>query len=338
MAIEVLGNNAVTTLNGGINNSQTTLVVASATGFPTTGNFRILIDSEYMLVTGVSGGTTFTVSRGIESSTAVLHSNGATVANVLTAGWASQTRADTISRGAFGSLPAAGAQGRIYLATDTPVGAYDDGANWNNFGPVNHGLTDPNLSTFGWINQGSATVTSTHGGIYVSQPQLASDSLAIYETTLNSNAAGTSVTFLLAINGGGKSTRNWHCGFSLRAPAASTKVATFAIGGGNANAGSFWYFAYTNPTTFSSSVQQTTFLNLPCPPFGYFWVRRVCDSTNQYWQTSSDGITWGTCIGGIVVANGLDAAPTKIGVYLNDNSSQAFADPLSIHLLSLLQQ
>ena len=40
--MEQFANNAATTLNGGINNSTTSITVASVTNFPTSGNYRIL--------------------------------------------------------------------------------------------------------------------------------------------------------------------------------------------------------------------------------------------------------------------------------------------------------
>ena len=83
---ENFANTYQTTLNdaGGIDSSVTSLVVTSATGAPSA-NFRIKIDSELMLVTGVAG-TTFTVTRGVESTTAASHADGAAVTHVLTAG------------------------------------------------------------------------------------------------------------------------------------------------------------------------------------------------------------------------------------------------------------
>lgn len=80
---EQFANLAITTLSGGINNVQTTVTVADATGFPPSGDFRIVIDRELMLVTAVSG-STFTVTRGIEGTTAATHNDGADVACVLT--------------------------------------------------------------------------------------------------------------------------------------------------------------------------------------------------------------------------------------------------------------
>src|SRR4029079_6218397 len=83
------------TLNGALDNSQTNVVVTSATGFPSTGEFRIVVKfdgahaDEIMTVTSVSG-TTFTVVRASEPTagvqSAVAHNDGSVVAHVLTAG------------------------------------------------------------------------------------------------------------------------------------------------------------------------------------------------------------------------------------------------------------
>lgn len=86
MAVEQLANHAGTTLNdaGGINNSDTSAIVASATGMPATGNFRIKIDSELILVGSRSGTTLSGLIRGIEGTAAASHSDGAAVDVVVT--------------------------------------------------------------------------------------------------------------------------------------------------------------------------------------------------------------------------------------------------------------
>jgi hypothetical protein len=61
-----------------MNATQTTLTVASATGFPVS-TFRIRIDDEYMMVTGGFGTTTWTVTRGANGSTATTHVSSQTV-------------------------------------------------------------------------------------------------------------------------------------------------------------------------------------------------------------------------------------------------------------------
>ena len=81
--MEKFANNIATTLNGGINDSTTTAVITSATGFPASGNFRILIDDEILLVTARSSAT-LTVTRGAESTTAASHADLAPVTMVLT--------------------------------------------------------------------------------------------------------------------------------------------------------------------------------------------------------------------------------------------------------------
>lgn len=82
---EQFENNYTTTLNGAINDSTTTIVVTAG---PTTmtGQFRIKIDNEIILVGSVSGTTFSSCTRGVEGTSAASHSNGATVTHVLTAG------------------------------------------------------------------------------------------------------------------------------------------------------------------------------------------------------------------------------------------------------------
>jgi len=84
---EVFANNASTTLSAAITTTGATscTVTSASAPFPTTGNFRIIIDSELMIVTAVSG-TTFTITRGAEGTTAATHSNGATVTSIVTKG------------------------------------------------------------------------------------------------------------------------------------------------------------------------------------------------------------------------------------------------------------
>lgn len=82
---EQLANAAKTTLTSAVASTDTTINVASASPFPTSGQFRLLIDSEYLLCTSVSGDV-LTVTRGVEGSAAASHLSGATVTCVITAG------------------------------------------------------------------------------------------------------------------------------------------------------------------------------------------------------------------------------------------------------------
>jgi hypothetical protein len=71
---------AYTTLNGGINNSVTTITVVSTTGFPTAGQIRIA--SEVITYTGITP-TTFTgCTRGARGSANSAHSTGVAVTKI----------------------------------------------------------------------------------------------------------------------------------------------------------------------------------------------------------------------------------------------------------------
>jgi hypothetical protein len=72
-------------LVGAIASGDSSLVVASATLFSTTGFFRIKIDQELIGVATVSGTTFSSLTRGLEGTTAAAHANGALVTQVLTA-------------------------------------------------------------------------------------------------------------------------------------------------------------------------------------------------------------------------------------------------------------
>lgn len=112
---EHFANQALATLSAELANEATTLTVASAIRFPTEGNFRILIDSELMMVTAVEG-TTFTVERGIEGTADLPHASGSTVTQVLTAG-ALADKADLDE----GVLRASEIPSSVVLATQLPA-------------------------------------------------------------------------------------------------------------------------------------------------------------------------------------------------------------------------
>lgn len=82
---ERLVNNAQTTLAGVINDTQTTIVVTNASQFPDSGQFRILVEQELMLVTEVAD-TTWVVQRGVEGTSARTHAGSVSVMAVLTKG------------------------------------------------------------------------------------------------------------------------------------------------------------------------------------------------------------------------------------------------------------
>jgi hypothetical protein len=88
MAVELFANNASTILsgNGGsISAGATTFNLLSAAQFPISGNFRVRIGLELILVTGISGNTITSCTRQIENTTAVSHNDGDEVEHIVTA-------------------------------------------------------------------------------------------------------------------------------------------------------------------------------------------------------------------------------------------------------------
>ena len=93
MTTERFVNQASTALSSSVGAGDLTFSVQSTTHFPTQPEFRIRIGQELMLVTGVSG-TSWTVTRGIEGTTAVSHAPGSTVVAVLTGGGLDEMRTE----------------------------------------------------------------------------------------------------------------------------------------------------------------------------------------------------------------------------------------------------
>lgn len=86
MAIETFANLASTTLNNGgtLTAGATSCTVTSGATFPSTGQFRIIIDSEIILVTANSANV-FTLVRGQEGTAGASHTDGSAVTHVGTA-------------------------------------------------------------------------------------------------------------------------------------------------------------------------------------------------------------------------------------------------------------
>lgn len=72
---------ANTTLSATITTSQTTIVLVSATNFPSSGSYTLWVGAEQMTVTGGQGTATLTVTRGVNGSTALASASGTAITN-----------------------------------------------------------------------------------------------------------------------------------------------------------------------------------------------------------------------------------------------------------------
>ncbi len=136
-----------TTLSAAISSTTATSVTVNSTTaahFPSSGQFRILIGSEILLVTAGAGTTTWTVTRHMDSTTAATHTSGTTV-------------------GLMTSPPLSG----LYTASgvsDTP------------------GLTPTNSQTWPWPND-TGTALSTYLTTTVYIPVSVSTTARLLQTT-----------------------------------------------------------------------------------------------------------------------------------------------------------
>jgi hypothetical protein len=184
---------AVTTLNmpGDLNSSATTLtLISTASPFPSSFPFRVIIDDELIKVTGTPGANQWTVVRGDGGTTAAAHLNGAGVQVILSKESldaivsVQQAGVDTSNRrilnflnatitdnpsnssadislsptltGTTSALPAAAAgnANQLYIPTDGPIWQRSSGSVWSPFGPVFPFTTPPAMASWTWVNQG----------------------------------------------------------------------------------------------------------------------------------------------------------------------------------------
>ena len=89
-AITTTLNGAIAATTGGNNSSSTEITLTSTSGFPSTGTNHILIGTEEISYTGITGNKITGIGRGARGTTAATHLNGATVTNTSSfTGWGS---------------------------------------------------------------------------------------------------------------------------------------------------------------------------------------------------------------------------------------------------------
>lgn len=314
MALELFANNAIAVLDGGIDGSQTTLDVDDATLFPATGNFRIRIDDEIMLVTGVSSNT-FTVTRAQEGTSGVSHSNGVDVTLVLTKGALDARRADSVGFDTIGNRPAAGRAGALYVPSTGPLIQRDNGASWDSFGPFFKFTQPPAIGSFTGVNTtgGSTAVASDNGGsISVIKPAQS----GINWTGWFKSAPSTPYTVTAAVMGwAGRSSFLPAFGLGFRQASDGAKLHAISVVH-NTNVVSTEVRNYTSATAVGTAVRAI----FNSRDMGLWWMRLEDDGTNRKYHISIDGFTWSQ-----LASHGrtTDITPDQIGFFV-DNQTATF--------------
>lgn len=279
---EQYANDASSTLTAGINNSVTSLTVSDATKFPAAATFRIRIDTEILIVTGVSGAT-YTVTRGAEGTTAAAHSLGATVTHVLTRDGLLALPSRTVLSGTMASIPAAGQDGRLYLPTDGGTILRDTGSAYAKFGIFPPNLKSPVAADFAWVTQGTATLTDYKTALTLTDPGHASDNLKILKKAVPARPYTITAWFTCMMQGKGN---YQYFGLCWRQSSNGYIVAP--------NTGQFNAFGlnkFSSITTYNSSYSATGGDTFPGfnNPYG---MRIKEDNTYRYTYISFDGFGW----------------------------------------------
>jgi hypothetical protein len=297
-------NNGTTTLNGAIDSSQTSITVTSGAVFPATGNFRIKISNEIMLVTARSTND-LTVVRGYEGTSAASHGDLTTATLILTADSHDRFGKDNHVLWGYSSLPPL----NKLVGTD--------------------GSTILTSSDFTWNNQGGASVADAGGTIALRAPPSSGNNIR----TLYRPTPAPSWTLIAAIKAvcfaddGG--TQNPQIGVVLR-QSTSSKLFTFGFNRQSTVAMRFGLDKWTNDTSFSSTPWKVT---NPVFHGELAWFKITDNNTNLVFSISNDGLEWHQIFsearGTFMTLNGGVTGPDQFGISINNGANSSGLDSIN---------
>jgi hypothetical protein len=279
---ERLANNAETTIASDVVPGDLTISVASATNFPTEGDFRIVVDNELMLVTSVSG-TTFTVTRGIESTVASNHVESVGVAQVLTEAGMQKLIAESCDPFAFSRNPfrIQDTNGALLAVSDfTEIDASTVGVSYDN--------------ADGSITLELAAPDATERQFKIVRTAPATPYIMTMATTLNSISATADSgplfgpIFRDSVNDENLMIR-WR---PLDVLASRLNINHYAV------------------EVFQSSI--TAALRADASPSAILWWQIEDDGVDLFWRISTDGVHWIT-FHTVARATPMTAAPDQVG-------------------------
>lgn len=318
MALEQFKNNSENTLDGGIDNSQTTLDVVDASVFPSSPQFRIGIDDEIMLVTGISSNT-LTVTRGVENTTPAIHLNGADVVHVLTKGALDKRNEDYVLEDTIANRPNVGRAGALFIPASGVYAQRDTGAAWESFGPIYRiGSQPPTVSGFSWVNQETAVAADEAGTILLTDPAHNGLDTRLLVKSAPSTPYVITAAFLPMLDHGTNSSGSPSFGLCFReSSSGELKTVGLAFSGSTSYASQTVPWASTvnhlaSPTSFTAQHFSRRCLVNMMPVF----LRISDDGVDRKYLVSSDGLSWGEIY---TEGRTTDMTANEIGWFLNNN-------------------
>lgn len=303
--IEQFANNAESTLDGSIDDSVTSLDVVSAATFPSSPQFRLGIDNEIMLVTAVAGNT-FTVTRGVEGTTADSHSNAAPVQQIFTQGAREKWREDSVSSA---SQPAAGRAGALHF---NGVGIQqDDGVSWQARCPLFELHEPPTVSNWTWVNQEGATAVD-QAGILLTDPQHSGQDHRLLVKSASATPYVITARFISCIH---LLATNVFPGYGLlfrNSAGNAFRSITWRLNASSSGGWTITILSHASPT--DTPTETLTRFLIGCTA-EQSWLRIEDDGTDRHYYVSPDGIDFLRIYS---EANDTTFVANQVGWYLNN--------------------
>jgi hypothetical protein len=253
---ELLRNFATTNLDGSIDNSVTSIDVDDGSVFPSTGNFRVKVEDEIMLVTARSSDT-LTVVRGSESTAAASHGDNTVITLILTNGSLTEYNKDAVPLWGLSTQPA------LKLVADD-------------------GQTLLTTADWTWANQGSASVSDQGGTIVMRAPTASGENVRVQYKSAPSAPYVYQAAFRWLLPAGSSDVALMVFGFRKNSDGKLSALAfqTHTNGG-------FWQgqnvlsvYNWNTPTSFNSTGLGVRFCNIYGPEI---WIKIEDDNTNLKW-------------------------------------------------------
>lgn len=191
------------------------------------------------------------------------------------------------------SPPTAAAAGDIWLPNNgvhVARATAADSSHWVPWGPT-WPMADPNLQTFAWANQGTATISSVNGGILLDTP---ANMGAGIRAQVKAKSAPYTITAYLQFNTAHVyATADCAMGLCFSDGTLFQICGVYLNGGGAAV--QTWVAKFSDASTYNSSYIQTTIGTAPpisvIPALPHWW--RIADNnTNRIFSFSMDGYKW----------------------------------------------
>jgi len=175
------------------------------------------------------------------------------------------------------------------------------------YGPV-YTFTDPSLPSYSWVNQGTATITSSNGAQILYSPDSAG-AVAIHAREITPPAAPYTLT--VAMLASQLSVNYYRTGIGFR-ESGTGKLTTI-----NATVGNLAIDYWTNPTTYSSTP-----LNISCTwcAGGVVWYRIQNTGSALKYYLSKDSFNY-VEIYSTALTSHFTTAPDRIFFFVNPNAA-----------------